>query len=64
MRADKFNLACIIKSDLSHLCRTSNLQRHDGKAFWELKYDVEIMFGLTELQARIKWNEDVGQHSS
>ncbi|KAL5526738.1 hypothetical protein ACEPAF_8463 [Sanghuangporus sanghuang] len=56
---DMFDLACVIDADLSCLCRFSDFQSYNDKAFWELRYDVEIMFGLTELQARIKWIENV-----
>ncbi|KAL5485834.1 hypothetical protein ACEPAI_6876 [Sanghuangporus weigelae] len=55
---DTFDLAFVIDADLSRLCRISNLQYYNDKTFWELIYEVEIMFGLTELQARIKWTEN------
>ena len=57
--ADKFEVTCTIKADLSKLCQPSFIRAHNGKLFWRIDFDVEIMLGLTELQARIKWVEDV-----
>ncbi|KAH8117833.1 hypothetical protein DFH11DRAFT_1740928 [Phellopilus nigrolimitatus] len=49
---------CTIRADLSKLCRPALLCSHKGKKYWKLDYEIELKFGLTELQARIKWKED------
>ncbi|KAH8117902.1 hypothetical protein DFH11DRAFT_1571301 [Phellopilus nigrolimitatus] len=49
---------CTIRADLSKLCRPALLCSRKGKKYWKLTFVVELMFGLTELQARIKWKED------
>ena len=56
---EMFNRVCVVSADLSHLCRPADLQYYNGKTFWKLKYELEIMFGLTELRARVKWTEGV-----
>jgi hypothetical protein len=33
--------------------------RADGKAYYELCFDIELSFGLTEYEARICWEENV-----
>lgn len=59
--ADAFKTLCVIEADLSQLCRPSNMLRFRQNAYWLLEFEVEVKFGLTEYEARIKWDEDVSR---
>jgi len=55
---DDFKTLCIIDADLSRLCRPSDLRTSGPKPYWRLEFDIEVKFGLTEYEARIRWIED------
>lgn len=56
---------CSVKADLSKLCTPKTLwrRRDTGACYWRLQYEVELQFGLTELKARLKWDEGVSSLS-
>jgi len=43
--------------DLSHLT-LEPLTSHKGEIYFHVKYDVVLMFGLTEMTAQVAWKED------
>ncbi|KAJ2932470.1 hypothetical protein H1R20_g4610, partial [Candolleomyces eurysporus] len=55
-RSETFSTLCIVKADLSMLSDSAApKQGPNGKTYWTIVFSVEIHFGLTEFQARIKW---------
>ena len=57
---DNYTELCTIEVDLSHL-PMSPQQKYSGKGhFYNVKYDVVLLFGLTEFKAAIAWKENVG----
>ncbi|KAH8117896.1 hypothetical protein DFH11DRAFT_1503901 [Phellopilus nigrolimitatus] len=64
----KFRTLCEIEADLSDVCteQSSNysvfellVRNRAPDAFPQAKFDIELKFGTTELEARIKWEADV-----
>jgi len=56
---DNYTELCTIEVDLSHL--PLPLQPSSGKGnFYKVKYDIVLLFGLTEFKAAIAWEENVG----
>ena len=62
------SILCYVEADTSALCSTLQPQTGaGGMEFYEIKYDVVITLGLTELKAHVCWeNEQVSciQYSS
>ncbi|THH09037.1 hypothetical protein EW145_g2296 [Phellinidium pouzarii] len=60
---NKFKTVCKLEADLSELCsesiRSSSmlefLSQGTSRAYWKASFDIELNFGTTELEARIKW---------
>lgn len=52
---------CTIEADLSPLCSLNFVQKNKetGVAYWKLSFRIELSFGLTELQARFEWEDNV-----
>jgi hypothetical protein len=62
-RSETFSTLCIVKADLSMLSDSAApKQGTNGKTYWTIVFSVEIHFGLTEFQARIKWVQNVCIH--
>jgi hypothetical protein len=57
--ADEFSTLCTISADTSAACKNLAVKHNQGRAYYELSYDVIIMFGCTELSAQIEWTEKV-----
>ena len=51
---------CTIKVDLSHLPLSPQAKYSGGGTCYYFKYNIVLLFGLTELQAVVAWKEDVG----
>ncbi|KAH8117839.1 hypothetical protein DFH11DRAFT_1503934 [Phellopilus nigrolimitatus] len=55
------------QADLSELCTESSrntsmlefLSQRVPRAFWKAKFEIELKFGTTELEAKIKWEANV-----
>jgi hypothetical protein len=57
---DNYTKLCTIEADLSHL-PLSPQPKHSGKGnFYKVKYNIVLLFGLTEFKAAITWKENVG----
>ena len=57
---DACSTLCFVQADLSGLSASAVAQRSpNGKKYWTIVFTIELYFGLTELKARIKWNQDV-----
>jgi hypothetical protein len=56
-----FSTLCTIYADLSKLSGTLRPQKSilDRSDYYEIKFDVIILFGLTELKAQISWKHEV-----
>lgn len=55
---DNFTQLCVVIVDLSHL-PLEPLISHKNETYYHVKYDVVLMFGLTEVTAQVAWKEDV-----
>jgi len=55
-----FSTLCTIHADLSELSRTLRPQKSilDRSVYYEIKFEVIILFGLTELKAQISWKHN------
>ncbi|KAI5122758.1 hypothetical protein M0805_009841 [Coniferiporia weirii] len=63
----KFRTACRLEADLSELCtdaiQSSSvsmllLTQRTSRVHWKAIFDIELKFGTTELEARIKWEKN------
>ncbi|KAF4620568.1 hypothetical protein D9613_001108 [Agrocybe pediades] len=52
----KFVELCTISVDLSHLHLKPKLNP-SGKTYYEVDYEIVLLFGLTELKAQVAWKE-------
>ncbi|KAF9262566.1 hypothetical protein L218DRAFT_390595 [Marasmius fiardii PR-910] len=52
---DNFHRICEVKADTAGVAQSVTAKRPGKKTRFQLKYDVELLFGLTELAARISW---------
>ena len=51
---------CSVTADTSKLAWSSQRQRAvNGDAYYEIHYDIILLFGLTELKAQISWMDKV-----
>ncbi|EKM78941.1 hypothetical protein AGABI1DRAFT_121289 [Agaricus bisporus var. burnettii JB137-S8] len=58
-QAEDFSTLCVVRADLSPLAGSAEAKTGKaGKVYWRIVFSVEIQFGLTEFQARIKWVDD------
>jgi hypothetical protein len=58
---DLYTLACTVIADVSSLTQSLEPEvREDGKKVFKFEFDVELLFGKTEFEARICWQQDVG----
>ena len=59
--AASFSTLCVIRVDLSEATKDLVLKkRASGQVYYQLDYDVIVLFGLTELQAYLSWKSKVG----
>ncbi|KAF9068277.1 hypothetical protein BDP27DRAFT_1266479 [Rhodocollybia butyracea] len=58
--AGMYTVACTVTADVSRILHTTH--RNPGNAFpyYQTRYDVILLFGLTELIAQIAWKEEDG----
>ena len=57
---DSFRKVCTVLADISRV--KQKLKRQIGRnhnIYYELDYDIVLLFGLAELKAQISWLEDV-----
>jgi hypothetical protein len=56
-----FSTLCRIRADLSELSRTLRPKKSpvDQSNYYQIEFDVIILFGHTELKAQISWKEKV-----
>jgi hypothetical protein len=56
-----FSTLCTIRADLGKLSRTLRPKKAaaDQSNYYQIDYDVIILFGHTELKAQISWEEKV-----
>jgi len=56
---EKLQELCQIEADLSELCTEKSKKSAVGVlSYWLLDFEIEIKMGTTEIEARIKWEED------
>ncbi|KAJ6493407.1 hypothetical protein C8R45DRAFT_186846 [Mycena sanguinolenta] len=54
-----YHIVCKVEADTSRLTKYPTYQRGSPSSkFYELKFDIILSFGLTELKAQISWIED------
>ncbi|KAF8549070.1 hypothetical protein OG21DRAFT_1515573 [Imleria badia] len=56
-----FSPFCTIRVDLSEAANDLVLKKTAGRAYYQLDYDVIMLFGLTELQAYLGWKSKDGE---
>lgn len=65
--ADQFRELCKLEADLSEMCTDATLMvarppiplSLPPMSYWKLRFDVEVKLGTTELEAAIKWEQNV-----
>jgi hypothetical protein len=51
---------CTLKADLSNLANSLKVQKGPrGQDFWRVEHSVAVLFGGTQLRARLQWYEGV-----
>ncbi|KAK2462939.1 hypothetical protein APHAL10511_005137 [Amanita phalloides] len=57
---DLFPNLCTVTADVSEVKKLIHhkTNKKTGRAYYELRFDVILLFGLTELQAQIAWKEN------
>lgn len=51
---------CTLKADLSNLVNSLKVQKGPrGQDFWRVEHSVAVLFGGTQLRARLQWYEGV-----
>ena len=56
-----YSEVCTVEVDLSHLTRkTEDIKKRGPKGkYYQIDYEVALLFGLTELKAQLIWKEKV-----
>ena len=54
---DNYTLLCTISCDISNVSYTVNVGP-DGIKFYRYRFDLFLLFGLTELKAQVGWLEN------
>jgi len=49
---------CTIKVDLSRVPKLPQRKANGNETFYKVKYDIILLFGMTELKAQIAWKEN------
>jgi len=57
---DNYTELCKIEVDLSHLPLSPRPNYSGEGNFYQVNYDVVLLFGLTEFKAAVAWKENVG----
>ena len=57
---DNYTELCTIEVDLSHLPLSPQPKHSEKGNFYKVRYDIVLLFGLTEFNAAIAWKENVG----
>jgi len=52
---------CTIHADLSKAAKDLVLKKASGEVYYQLDYDVIVLFGLTEVQAYLGWKSNEGE---
>ena len=58
-----YSTLCHVKGDTTELCRSLK-PRGKAAIFYEIKFEVVLALGLTELKAHICWEENVSSHTN
>ena len=54
-----YSTLCYVEGDLSHVPKPESYSHHIHDSYYEVKFDIILSFGLTELKAFIAWRENV-----
>jgi len=59
---DFFADLCIVSADFSEMKESIGPQTNwkTGERYYECRFDIVLLFGLTELKAQVAWMENVG----
>jgi len=55
---DQYTTLCKLEADISRVARQPRLKAN-GEKYYSISFDVVMKFGLTELQAHLRWMEEV-----
>lgn len=66
MFLDQYDVECTVKADTSMVKRTERLSYNNGRlrVYYQIEFDIVLLFGLTELKAQIAYVENVSKHYS
>jgi hypothetical protein len=53
-------MLCTIEADLSQAPVLTQPKATGTGSFYSVKYDIILLFGMTELKAQVAWKENVG----
>jgi len=53
-------MLCAVEVDLSRVPVTRERNVSGEGVYYRINYDIVLLFGLTELQAMVAWEENVG----
>jgi hypothetical protein len=56
-----FSTLCTIRADLSEAVEDLVKKKASGQVYYQLDYDVIVLFGLTELKAYLSWKSQDGE---
>jgi len=64
MIIDFFPGLCTVSADISQFKKFAypRTNHTNGERYYEWKFDVILLFGLTELKAQVAWMENVGRN--
>jgi len=57
---ENYTTLCTLEIDLSQLPMSRQRKFSGEGRFYRIKYDVVLLFGLTEFKAMVTWKENVG----
>ncbi|EIW80615.1 hypothetical protein CONPUDRAFT_125441 [Coniophora puteana RWD-64-598 SS2] len=55
-----FTRLCTVRADTSELAKSLRPRTAPGRTYYELEFEVVLLFGLTELRAQISWRDSSG----
>ena len=54
-----YSTLCYVEGDLSHVPKPAIYSHYIDDLYYQVKFDIILSFGLTELKAFIAWKENV-----
>lgn len=58
-----FDKLCSVALETGGIKPSRQTSPHSGVVYYKIKYDIVLLFGLTELKAQVAWKENVSRNS-